>query len=95
MSSRIIRNLLLATLPLSGLWFLSNPDYEPAIAFFSALGTALAANRDTKSKTHTEVPLTSPETVSGTSQSQLPERYSTVVGSRLKFLREEVLELSL
>lgn len=95
MSSRIIRNLSLATLPLSGLWFLSNPDYEPAITFVSALGAALVANRVTESQTHKEVPLTAPETVSSVSPSQLPERYSTTAGARLKFLREEVLKLSL
>jgi transcriptional regulator with XRE-family HTH domain len=95
MSSRTIRNLSLATLPLSGLWFLSNPDYEPAIAFISALAAALAASRVTENQTLKEVPLIAPEPVSSVSPSQLPERYSTTVGARLKFLREEVLELSL
>lgn len=95
MSSRAIRNLSLATLTLSALWFLSSPDYEPAIAFVSALGAALAANRVSESHTHNEVPLTAPEPVSSIFPSQLPERYSTMVGARLKFLREKVLALSL
>ncbi len=95
MSSHTIRNLSLATLPLSALWFLSNHDYEPAIAFVSALGTALAANRVSESQAHKEVPLTATEIVSSISPSQLPDRYSTTVGTRLKFLREDVLNLSL
>lgn len=94
MSSRTIRNLSLATLPLSGLWFLSSPDYEPAIAFVSALGAALAASRVTESKTHAEAPL-APELVKSAPVSQQSKRYSTTIGSRLKFLREEVLELTL
>lgn len=94
MSSRTIRNLSLATLPLSGLWFLSSPDYEPAITFVSALGAALAASRVTESKTHAAVPL-APEPVKSAPVSQLSKRYSKTVGARLKFLREEVLELTL
>jgi hypothetical protein len=95
MSSRIIRNLSLAALPLSGLWFLSNPDYEPAITFISALGAALAANSVTKSKAIAAVPEAPYATVSSNLLSQPPERYSTKLGVRLKFLREDVLSISL
>lgn len=94
MSSRTIRILSLATLPLSALWFLSNQDYEPAIAFFSALGTAFAASRVTESNAHAAVPL-APESVCDAPHPQSSHRYSTTVGARLKFLREEILELSL
>lgn len=94
MNSRTVLKLSLITLPLSGLWFLSNPDYEPAITFITALVTALAANQaDGNNSSSKNATLTL-----GTEKSaapEIPDGYSKTVGSRLKWLREKVLDLSL
>ncbi len=97
MNSRAIRNLSLTTLPLSGLWFLSSPGYEPAITFITALGTAFAANHIGDRST-TQAGATPPPVEAETNQSSamiVSDSYSKTVGTRLRWLRKKVLELSL
>lgn len=96
MNSYTVKTLSLIILPLSGGWFISSPGYEPAIAFLTALGTAIAAKHVSK-KTSIEKNIIAPLEVEAPQSPTMPipDSYSKSVGTRLKFLREQVLLLSL
>jgi hypothetical protein len=96
MSSHAVKTLSLIMLPIAGGWFISAPGYEPAIAFLTALASAIAAKHVGKHPVseaadqpaiEVEVPQTAPP--------HPADNYSKSVGFRLKSLREQVLQLSL